>query len=168
MGTRVDAGHKWVRSRQQVKQDFIAHQLGHIHLALYRRRGDTCGRKQWVVDILRTNAKYDLFASKVGISADPVFRDLHFEGPGIHKQAAAVLLDFSWEEVHGWRTDKPGNKQVDWSIVQVLWRIELLKYALIHDRDTSGHGHGLRLVVGHIDKGGLQTLVQLADFSPGL
>ncbi len=30
------------------------------------------------------------------------------------------------------------------------------------------HGHGLHLVVGHVDEGGAQALVQLADLGAGL
>ncbi len=39
--------------------------------------------------------------------------------------------------------------------------------AFIDHRDAGGHGHGFRLVVGHVDEGGLQLLVQLADVGAG-
>jgi hypothetical protein len=33
----------------------------------------------------------------------------------------------------------------------------------VHDDDLVGHGHGLDLVVGDVDRGGLEALVQLLD-----
>ena len=50
----------------------------------------------------------------------------------------------------------------------MLRRIDLLQEAVLHHRDAGRHGHGLDLVVGHVDEGGAQALVQLADFSAGL
>ena len=38
----------------------------------------------------------------------------------------------------------------------------------VQHRDTVGHGHGLDLVVRHVDHGGVQTFVQPADFGTGL
>ena len=37
--------------------------------------------------------------------------------------------------------------------VELLRRAELLDPALVHDRDGVGHGHGLLLVVGHVQEG---------------
>jgi hypothetical protein len=38
----------------------------------------------------------------------------------------------------------------------------------VHDDDLVGHGHGLDLVVGHIDRRGLEPLVQFLDLDPHL
>ena len=57
---------------------------------------------------------------------------------------------------------KPATNRFDGSVVEVLRRVELLEHAVAHDRDAVAHRHGLDLVVGHVDGGGLQALVQLA------
>ena len=63
---------------------------------------------------------------------------------------------------------KPATKTLTGLVVQRLRRVELLEDAVAHDRDAGGHGHGFRLVVGHVDEGGLQALVQLAEVGAGL
>jgi hypothetical protein len=42
--------------------------------------------------------------------------------------------------------------------------VDLLDVAMVHDDDAVAHGHGLDLVVGDVDHGGLQAVVQLGDF----
>jgi len=53
-------------------------------------------------------------------------------------------------------------------IIQILWGIKLLQFAFIHDRNAMSHGHGFGLVMGHIDEGGLQIIVQFAQLRTGL
>ncbi len=48
-------------------------------------------------------------------------------------------------------------------IVEVLRRAQLLDNAPVEHRDTRSHGHGFRLVMHDIDKGGLHALVDLED-----
>ena len=45
-------------------------------------------------------------------------------------------------------------------LIQVLRRIHLLNHSILHDYDSIAHGHGLRLIVGHVYKGRLQPLMQ--------
>ena len=52
--------------------------------------------------------------------------------------------------------------------VQLGRAVDLLDEAVLHDDDAGTHGHGFRLVVGNIDEGGVQALVQLADFNTHL
>ena len=67
------------------------------------------------------------------------------------------------EEVHRRAADEAGHKDVGRAVVEHLRRIELLEDAVLHHRDAGGHGHGFRLVVGHVDEGGLQALVELGN-----
>ena len=67
------------------------------------------------------------------------------------------------DEVHLRRTDKACYKQVAREIVQHLRRVKLLDDTVLHDADTVAHGHCLGLVVGDVNKGGVQLAVQLAD-----
>ena len=47
--------------------------------------------------------------------------------------------------------------------VEVLGRGELLDAAVVEDRDPVGHGQRLGLVVGHVDHGDAEALVQVLD-----
>ena len=53
-------------------------------------------------------------------------------------------------------------------LVKRLWRVELLIDAVVQHHDPVTHGHRFDLVVGDIDKGCLEPLVQLEDLDPGL
>ncbi len=58
---------------------------------------------------------------------------------------------------------KPATKMLQGIIVQVLRGIDLLDDAVLHNDDAVAHGHSLGLVVGNVDEGGSQLLVQLDD-----
>ena len=48
-------------------------------------------------------------------------------------------------------------------VVDLLRRAELLDDAVVHDRDLVGHRHRLELVVGDVDRGRVDAVVQLAQ-----
>ncbi len=58
---------------------------------------------------------------------------------------------------------KPATNSFAGIVVQVLGRIHLLHNAVLHDHDTGSHRHSLGLVVGNVDEGGLQAMMQLGD-----
>ena len=66
-------------------------------------------------------------------------------------------------QVHLGAADEACNEHVARHIVQVLRGIDLLDDAILHDDDAVAHGHSLGLVVGNVDEGGSQLLVQLDD-----
>ena len=70
------------------------------------------------------------------------------------------------EEVHLRRADEARDEQVGRAPVELLGRADLLDDALVHDHDPVGEGHGLDLVVGDVDHGGAQLLVQPRDLEP--
>ena len=51
------------------------------------------------------------------------------------------------------------------TIVDLLRRADLLDTALIHDGNTVGHRHRLELVVGDVDGGRIDAVVQFAQFA---
>ena len=53
-------------------------------------------------------------------------------------------------------------------VVEFQRRPDLLDDAVMHDHDLVGHGHGLDLVVGDIDRRGLEALVQFLDLGAHL
>ena len=80
-----------------------------------------------------------------------------------HEDLVIFSLQFDVEEVHLRCTDEAGNELVVRLIVQVHGRIDLLDVAELHDDDTGAHGHRFDLVMGNIDEGRLQALVQRRD-----
>ena len=75
----------------------------------------------------------------------------------------APALQMPLEEVHGRRADEAGDEEVGRPVVEFERRSDLLDHAIVHHHDLVGHGHGLDLVVGDVDGGGLQPLVQGLD-----
>ncbi len=79
-----------------------------------------------------------------------------------------VLGDLGPNEVHGGAADKASHKHVLRILIDLLGAPHLLRKAVFHDNDPVAHGHGLGLVVGHVDKGGGQPRVKLFDLHPHL
>ena len=72
--------------------------------------------------------------------------------------------DMAGQEIHRRRADKAGDKAVDWPVIEIERAPLLLDNAVAHDHDPVGHGHGLDLVMRHIDRSGAEPVMQRADF----
>ncbi len=59
---------------------------------------------------------------------------------------------------------KPATNLLAGLVVEIERLALLLDDAFAHDDDMVGHGHRLDLVVGHVDRGRMQPVVQRADF----
>ena len=79
---------------------------------------------------------------------------------GPFRQAGAEV-----EEVHRRRADEVGDEHRRRPVVDLLRRAELLDHAVVHHRDLVGHRHRLELVVGDVDGGRVDAVVQLAQFA---
>ncbi len=93
------------------------------------------------------------------------FRKRHTEAAICHKR---TFLDLAIDEVHRWRADKARNKHIGRTIIEIERRTDLLHQTIAHDDDLVCHGHGFDLIVGHINRGGLQTLMQSLDLATHL
>src|SRR5215207_10103065 len=82
--------------------------------------------------------------------------------------ATVVLLEAGHDEVHRRAPDKACHKYVIRLVVHDLGGRYLLHLAVLEDHDAVGHGHGLGLVVGHVDGRGADPVVQLGDLRPHL
>ncbi len=67
-------------------------------------------------------------------------------------------------QVHGRRPYEISNEQTGRTIVNFLRRAQLLDRAVVHDGDKIGQGHGLELIVGHVNRGCADAIVELAQF----
>ena len=83
--------------------------------------------------------------------------------PSAGLEGGAVGVEAAGEHVHRRRADEAGDEEVGRRVVELERRADLLDAAVVHDDDLVGHGHRLDLVVGDVDGGGLQPLVQVLD-----
>ena len=67
------------------------------------------------------------------------------------------------KEIHLGRADEARHEQVGRVVEHFLRRADLLDEAVLHDDDAVAQGHGLGLVVGDVDEGGVDALAQLDD-----
>ena len=72
------------------------------------------------------------------------------------------------EHVHARRTNEVGDKEVFRTVVDLIRRADLLNDALVHDGDPGCHSHGFNLVMGDVDDGVAELVVELFDFDSHL
>mmetsp|Transcript_4591 Transcript_4591/g.7241 ORF Transcript_4591/g.7241 Transcript_4591/m.7241 type:complete len:237 (-) Transcript_4591:163-873(-) len=70
----------------------------------------------------------------------------------------------AFQEIHRRRPYETGNKAVVWIAVEIKRRAHLLNTAIAQHHNFVCHGHCFDLIVGHIDHGGANFLVQAGDF----
>ena len=68
------------------------------------------------------------------------------------------------DHIHFWRADKLGDKQVARMAIEIKRGADLFDLAGLQNDDLVGKRHGLDLVMGDIDHGGTEFLVQAGDF----
>ena len=71
-------------------------------------------------------------------------------------------------EVHRRRADEAGDEQVDRVVVELLRAADLLELALAHHRDPVAERHRLGLVVGDVDGGRLEPVLDPRDLGAHL
>ena len=80
-----------------------------------------------------------------------------------HRRLDRLAVHVAGEEVHGRRADEPRHEQVARVLVELLRRGDLLQDAGAHDGHAVAERHGLGLVVGHVDRGRVEALLQARD-----
>ena len=76
--------------------------------------------------------------------------------------------DLGGQEIHRRRAHEAGNEHVGGTLIDRPRHVELLQAPLMHHGDARGERHRLDLVVGHVDRGLAECLVQLLDLGPHL
>ena len=64
--------------------------------------------------------------------------------------------------------DELGDEAVHWPVEEVEQAALLLQAAVLHHRDAVGHRRRLLLIVGDVESGGVETLVQASHLGPEL
>mgnify|MGYP007093017379 FL=1 len=140
-----------------------AHQLTDIHGAL-----DAVGAEH---DVIGANAQRHVLFRYI-FSAEPgllILGQFHIDAVDSHGVfAVAVLHQLRVKEVHLGRADKAGHEQIGRVVKDLLGRADLLDEAIFHDDDAVAQGHGLGLVMGDVDKRGVDPLAQLDDLGAHL
>ncbi len=83
-------------------------------------------------------------------------------------QPAVLRGDAHAGEIHRRGAEKAGDKAVGRAAVELHRVADLLHPAVAHDDDAVPEGHRLDLVVGDVDRGGAEPLVQLLQLDPHL
>ena len=81
---------------------------------------------------------------------------------GLECHRCPITLNFSIEEIHGRTADKSCNKSIGRLVVDVHRTPHLLHATLVHHHHAIAQTHGLFLIVGDIQHGGLQLSVEHA------
>ena len=76
-----------------------------------------------------------------------------------HRQLGDAVVDRRRQEVHARRADEARDEQVARVVVELHRRGDLLELAAEHDRHAVAQRHGLGLVVGHVDRGGVEPVL---------
>ena len=155
---RLDSRHERVRPGGDVQQDLRAERLDDIH----RRVEDVLGRIRPVGEPQRfgTHAERGALAGVRPQGRGARLRNLDPDAGGFGPQPAAGLRDRDLGEIHRRGADEPGHELVGGLAVQSHRLADLLHDAVLHHHHAVAEGHRLDLVVGHVDRRGLQSLVQ--------
>ncbi len=81
---------------------------------------------------------------------------------------AAVPGHLGVEQVHGRRADEAGDEGAGRVLVELDRRAELLDYAGVEYQQPVAEGHGLDLVMGDVDAGDAEILLQFLDLKAHL
>ena len=115
-------------------------------------------------NVLRTEAQLDLLLLNIVLSQALLLVVGQDNGMALQLNSvlAIYLLQLNIvENVHLGRADEACNEQVLGVVEHFLRRADLLDEAVLHNDDTVTEGHSLDLVVGNVDKGGVDTLAEL-------
>lgn len=140
------------------------------HLGIAEFHGDLRFRSQWFDEhylrrhtasikneVFRTDAVDGLFARKTGCR--------NWQGQHDTRRFQTSFGYPAGQEVHRWPTNEACNELICRAVVKFKRCANLLDPAAIENRDPVGHRHRLDLILRHIDRGGLQPLVQRLDLA---
>ena len=151
----------------QVQVGFGTHQFCHFNVHVDGGAGIFGELGVVVMDVFRTDAHDNFLADVAFVDelGDLLLgnNDLVIAEGG--NNILSFTIQFHVEEVHLGASDEAGHELVGGIVVQVLGGIHLLHNAVLHNNDTAGHGHSFGLVMGNVDEGCLQSLMQLRDLS---
>ena len=157
---RRDPQHDVLAVAADMQVDFASHHLADVHGGRHGVRADL-----FHDHVLRTAAHNDLPGAVI-LRAQSVLDALRQDDlrvVALHGIRVAGSDQLRVKEVHLGHSDKAGDKDVRGMVKDLLRSADLHDVAVAHDNDPVAQRHGLRLVMCHVDKGGIHALAQLDD-----
>ena len=149
----------------EIQEYFITHKLGDVDSAgddMISHAGEI---HRLIVDALRSETGNDFLADiilEIRILC-LIVRELQRVACEVDINILTLLLKLCVDEVHLRSTHESSNEEVDRNVVEVLRSIDLLDETILHNDDSRSHGHCLDLVVGNVDEGGAESLMNLGE-----
>ena len=81
---------------------------------------------------------------------------------------AGRLCNGPFQKIHRRRSDEACDEAIARGMIEIERASDLLDAALVQHHDAIGHGHGLNLIMGHIDHGCAQLPAQPGQFQAHL
>src|SRR5947207_14776776 len=78
------------------------------------------------------------------------------------------MIDSPFDEIHARTAYELRDKSIGWPVVDIHRRIELLKLARAHHRDSMRQCHRLSLIVSNVDRRRAQLVLQALQLSAHL
>ena len=172
LAARVNAGYDVaiLAGGGEIQIGLRAHELNDFYVYLNGGSGILLNELGIVVDVLGTDAHVNFLAD--ALVALQLLELLSGNLNGVLSEYgvsfAVFLLETNGEEVHLRRADESGYEQIGGIVIEVLGSVNLLDETVLHNYDAGTHGHSFGLVVGYVDEGGLQALMELGDLSSHL
>ncbi|OGN85389.1 MAG: hypothetical protein A2X23_08395 [Chloroflexi bacterium GWC2_73_18] len=164
-GRCVDHGDEILLGQAQVEQLLVAQVLDHV----------AGGAEAGLAGLGRPHV--EVLGAEAGDYLPPAQRSHGAAQSGRQGEAQPVVdeggalpgaLQAHGHEVHGRGADEAGHETVEGPVVELARGAHLLQQAGVHDGDAAAHGHRLDLVVGDVDDGRAQALVEAGDLGPRL
>ncbi len=156
-----------VRREPQVQVVLVAHRLDHVdgrlEVATTLDGADD-------LDVLRPDPERGVgrrLQRLAGVRRDGV-AELPAAGVPAGRVDELVTLHLDLEEVHRRLADEPRDEPVGRLVVRLQRRRDLLELPVVEDRDPVAHRHRLRLVVGDVDGGRVEILLEPLELRPHL
>ena len=94
------------------------------------------------------------------LAGSPFLRKGNAQEIRFQKQPVFSPRSFHGDEIHGWTANKSSHKNIVWMVKNFFGRSNLLNLPVTHDHNPICQRHGLDLIMGHIDSGGFQLLME--------
>src|ERR1700738_1944222 len=86
-----------------------------------------------------------------------------WQSPVLVTDTHLAMVDFSGQDIDGWRANKASHKKIDRSVIKFVKCANLLNTSITHDGQTVPHENRFLLVVRDIDSGNLKFAQKLFD-----
>ena len=151
-----------------VEQNFRPQHLPHLHLHGHQIIFHSLIKFPIIMKILRPNTQNDIFSCITAVQKFSGTVCIHLYALPVKRKprSTALPLYSGFDKIHSRRTNKSCHKFIYRILIKIRRCSHLLNHTGFHHHDPCSQRHGLHLIMGHIDGGGSQIPVELADLRP--